>query len=513
MVKAKKGGGSKKKRHAEQEYARFLLAQQIPELTLFIEAELFSILEGARDRADKLLKDARSIHAVVVDGGDPSFFEGVTFDAVTGKLDQVRQKLKNKHLKEHRKEALAKFVETYNEVKDKAYERPTSETLADLDSLLDPADGIPRAINEAVMDGKHKKDFAKEAKALKNWLKKNKKQFTAKFKDKDFIPEEDPDAPKPTRRKRSGGGPPPKPQAPLKAKDGTGYLQDLVDRLKGLETMAKKQEGMAGEALEKLRELQTEAEASAGNPKAIVKKMRSLQELEEAKETHRKEFEQEYLAAHTEAMNDLKKDTAGKSDRKKHKAEVDRDFKLAKQVFEASGKLEDARHMLLNGKEKAAFYGLGGAESKARYARKDLAKHNKEWATNLEQFNGAVRTALKNIEDQVANDDALELTDLGQRRIVEVQARLTNLFDGKVFDAAISQLGSLSTSDDKRQARAVREKGLQTARSYMDVIDNDPDILLLDMSPAGGFAHASALLKRTLMMIERTMLVSVPHGE
>ncbi len=59
----------------------------------------------------------------------------------------------------------------------------------------------------------------------------------------------------------------------------------------------------------------------------------------------------------------------------------------------------------------------------------------------------------------------------------------------------------------------MRERGLQTCRTYLDLVDNDPDILLLDMSPAGGFAHASALLKRTLMMLERTMLVSVPHGE
>jgi len=494
VVKAKKGGKSKKTRKAEQQYAQFVLDQQIPELALFVEATLFSVLDDALERADKVLRDAKSIHAVVVDGGSASFHGGVTFDEVTTKIEQVRVLLKNKHLGTHRKAAKQKFIETWNDIKDKAFSRPASESIDDLDSLLD-AEGIPKAINEAVLDGKNKAKFKTNVKELKSLLKKKKKAFTSKFSGKDMM-----------KANKAGTAAP-------SAKDGTGYLQDLLDRIKGLETMVKKEEGVVSDCLEKLETIKTEAEAAIEDPLKIIKAVRGIQDTDEARETNRAQFEKEYKEHHDQAMKDLEKDKAGRSDRKKHKAEVERDFKLAKQVFEASGKIEDARHMLLNGAEKAAFYGLGGSETKARYARKDLKKHNVDWAKNVATFNGAVNTALDNAVKAVEKADNMDWSDKGKTHVAEVRGRLTRLFDAKAFDEAITLLSGFSSSDDKSKARAVREKGLQTCRTYLDLVDNDPDILLLDMSPAGGFAHASALLKRTLMMLERTMLVSVPHGE
>lgn len=494
VVKAKKGGKSKKVRKGEQQYAQWVIDNQIPELALFVEATLFSVLDDALERADKVLRDAKSIHAVVVDGGSASFHGGVTFDEVTTKIEQVRVLLKNKQLGTHRKAAKQTFIETWNDIKDKAFSRPASESIDDLDNLL-AADGIPKAINEAVLDGKNKSKFKTNVKELRALLKKQKKKFTGKFTREDMV-----------KANKAGTAAP-------SAPDGTGYLQDLLDRIKGLETMVKKEEGVVSDCLDKLETIKTEAEEAIDDPLKIIKAVRGIQDTDEARETNRAQFDKEWKEHHDQAMHDLEKDKAKKADRKKHKAEVERDFKLARQVFEASGKIEDARHMLLNGAEKAAFYGLGGAETKARYARKDLEKHQGDWRTNVATFNGAVHTALDNAVKAVEKADNMDLSDKGKTHVAEVRGRLTRLFDAKAFDEAITLLSGLSSSDDKTKARAVRERGLQTCRTYLDLVDNDPDILLLDMSPAGGFAHASALLKRTLMMLERTMLVSVPHGE
>ncbi len=477
----------------EKKYAAFLGSTLVPELKLFEGAELVTVLYDALRRVLDLEKDVKAIYASVVEGEPLEDGEGKTFDAVSQKLDLVRVKLNDGNLKKYRSGARAKFLERLKEIEDLAYERPMEDTIAELNDLLDNDDGIPVAIREANMDAEKRAEFDNKLKAIKKKLKSNSKLFSQKFSSSDL---ED--------ARRDNKVP--------DAKNAKAYVQDLAARLANL-TKLSKEEGEVSDTLPKLDELEREIDEAIADPKKRVEKVQAFESTEKERKQNREQFDTLWENARFDALKMLERDAGSKKQKNLHIKEVERDFKAAKAAFEASGKLEDAEELIQSAKEKAEFYGLGAQEAKAKYARKDLEEHRKAWSTNVGAFVEAVERTLVEVIKKATEDPKITLGEVTGDRVAAVIGKLKVMFDKNAFNAPITELVQHMEASDKRKARAVREAALARIRAYQALVDGDPDILLLDMAPTGGFGHASAALKRTLMMLERTFLVSVPEGE
>ena len=476
----------------EKKYAEFLSTTLVPELARFETVEHLTLLDDALNRTVELKADVEAISASVVDGKPRKGSAGKTFSDVRRQLDLAREQLQNSRLKKFRPAARAALAKKLSEIEGNALDRPTRESLKDTAILLAP-DGIPAEVGRAIQDAKERREFDASAKELKKKLKSSARTFKRKFTTEQLKKADD-----------AGLGVP-------SGANAKAYLQSLVDRLNGL-TKVSREEGAVSDTLPKLAELKAEVDAVINEPAKALEGVLSLEKTNRDKEQQRSEFEAARRAALIEARNLLAGGDSPKEEKKKHLKGIERDLEAAEGTFEATGSLKDAQQLIGVALQKAKHYGQGSEQARASYARKDLQKLGNDWAGAVRDFDAKVTVALDAVMP-FAERKGIEPAPVVISRVAEVRRRLESMFDPEAFETAIDRLKERPGPSGRGEARAVREAALARIRGYLALLEGDPDIRLLEEAPSGGFDHASVPLKRSLTMLERTFLVSVPAGE
>jgi|GEM_PF-6746908 len=485
----------KAQKKKEQVFATFLRDGALPELALFVGTDLPSVLTAAAARAQQVVYDALAIDKAVR-GLSPGSGWGKTYSAVVAALKVARELLnKDGRVKKYRRAAWDGMTEQLDELDGRALEQPIQDSLETLTELKDGPEGIEYLWVECNLDRAARKSALEVGKATQTLLTKrsNKAVLKAALSTDELEALDRQAIPRPSPA------------------NGEAWHADALQQIKDLSKLAQPGESPR-EAETKLRALKQEVEQALVDKTVIVLGANKIAALALKKETNRVAFEEARDDHKLRATQALATDDSPSKLKSAHASEVDKDFDLAGKAFDASGDLETCSHMLLMALQKAERYGLGSEEAEARYAREQLPEHARVFAVNVEGFKAAVDTALNQVLAAADGSDGPELTTAGRKAVEATRARLKRAFRGTGFDGWIRQLAGHLSTGDKRKARKVREEALGRVRRYAMLLDEDPAIVMLAQSPAGGFGSASAPLRRSLTMLERTFLVSIPKG-